>query len=158
MLLKSERKEGIALPAENQQSVQQQMPLPPPPKREAERQIRLQPRSQAMRQSPPLFIKLEKYSDVVRNVQELQAYAAEMRRTVDMLVETEQRLHRGIEGAYNALEGLNDRLSTLTKRLAGEQQEGQKPMNVQKASELTGYVKDVHGELDKIMSDLENIR
>ncbi|MBI2676003.1 MAG: hypothetical protein HYX24_06080 [Candidatus Aenigmarchaeota archaeon] len=158
MFLKQERKEGIALPAERQEISAPQPVSAAIPGQAEERQNILQPRMQSAQRSPPLFIKLDRYSEVVRNVQELQAYAMEVRRTVDMLAETEQRLNKVIGGAYKAMEGLDERLSLLTKRLAGEQQDMQNMPRAQKESEVTVYIKDVHGELDKIMDDLQKIR
>jgi hypothetical protein len=105
--------------------------------------------------SPPLFVKVEKYNDIVQNLQKLQSQTAGLKKTLDTLTEVEHRLHRSLEASYRTLDGLTTVISLIMGKLS-QKSPIHSPEMKKSDNMIDGYFKGVSRELDKIKSELEH--
>ena len=132
-----------------------QMPAAPePPRRPRER---LQPAPSEAR-TPPLFIKIDKYKEIVQNLQRLKSYALSLRDALDALDDIEKELKTGIQITQKALDDFNSMIAMMDSRLIrlsegedGGEFESEAPEN------MDDYVKNVYDQIAKIRDELRTI-
>lgn len=118
--------------------------------------------------SPPLFIKIEKYREVVRHLVEVKTYMLNLRDALDVIADVNREIENGIDIARKTLDELNvtvtnldsfivrpESIEDITESFEGEG--GERGQSYAKSRELEGYVKDVYGQLEKLKGQLKNI-
>ena len=103
--------------------------------------------------SPPLFIKVEKYDELIKNLQQLRAYALSIRDALDTLIDIHRSLQMGINITQRALDKLNTVLASLDESLY---QTGEKP-KTEKPKEIEEYIRNLQNEMEKIKKELKDI-
>ncbi|MBI4173294.1 MAG: hypothetical protein HY519_01095 [Candidatus Aenigmarchaeota archaeon] len=106
------------------------------------------------KESPPLFVRVEKYNDILRSISDLKSYSAEIRQSLDILAETEQKLSKGLAASYRNLDALNTIISLLTTRLVSHQRPDAKALA---GSDIGHYFKDIHKEMEKLKTELKTV-
>lgn len=105
---------------------------------------------------PPLFIKVDRYKDIVKNVQQLRTYTVGLRDTLDALGEMEKELKVGVDMCHKALDRVNIVLTFLdTKFLRLQGLENVEPER--QSDEIERYVRGVHEQMEKLKQNLKNI-
>ncbi len=135
-----------------------QMPAAPePPRRPAVRRERLQP-SESEAKSPPLFIKIDKYKDLVQNLQRLKSYALSLRDALDALDDIEKELKTGIQMTQKALDDFNAIIAVLdTKLIRLSEGEDGGEFEEEAPEHMDDYIKNVYDQIAKIRDDLRTI-
>lgn len=108
--------------------------------------------------SPPLFVKVDKYNDIIQNLQKLKLQTTGLRKTLDSLTEVERKLHRGLEASYRTLDALTTIVSLIMDKLSQKQvpQYSDIQKRIKTESVIEGYFKNVNKELEKIKTELEH--
>lgn len=127
-----------------------ELPMPP-----METAVEVPAPRQAKPVSPPLFIKIDKYRDVLKNVQELKSFSVGLRDAMDALAEVEHELKVGMEIANKALDRFNTLLSLLDSKLM--RIEGMEEGEVQTPKEIDDYVKGLYDQIERIKHELRTI-
>ncbi|MEM5797968.1 MAG: hypothetical protein QW703_00235 [Candidatus Aenigmatarchaeota archaeon] len=102
--------------------------------------------------APPVFIKIDKYSDVVRNLNRLREGMINLRDALHMLSNAEKELQANIENVYRLLDKVADSLGFLDDVLLRAFKE--KPAG---REDLEGYVKELYNQIEKIKSQLRTV-
>jgi len=106
---------------------------------------------------PPLFIKIDKYKEIIQNLQRLKSYALSLRDAMDALNDIEKELRTGIEITHKALDDFNAIIALMDSkliRLAGGDEgdfEGDVPEH------MDDYIKGVYDQISKIRDELRTI-
>lgn len=112
--------------------------------------------SESSAEGPPLFIKVDKYKEIVRNVQQLRSYVVGLRDALDALAEMEKELRVGIDMSHKALDRLNIVITFLdTKFLRMQGLENLEPE--QHSEEIEEYVRGVHEQMEKLRQNLKKM-
>jgi hypothetical protein len=109
---------------------------------------------------PPLFIKLDKYGEVVDSIQKLKSTALGLRDALDALDDVEKELRNGLSITQKALDSFNTVLTTLDSRLLKvEHMDEPRPSGEAKAArrEVNAYIRDVYDQIEKIKGELKSI-
>jgi hypothetical protein len=105
--------------------------------------------------SPPVFIKIDKYTDIVKNLQKLKSYSLSLRDAIDALSDIEKELTTGISIANKALDDFNTIIAILDSKLlrasAIEEFDIGAPADVEK------YIKGIYDQMDKIKTELKEM-
>ena len=105
--------------------------------------------------SPPVFIKIDKYTDIVKNLSNLKSYALSLRDALDALADIEKELTTGISIAHKALDDFNTIIAVLDSKLlrasAIRDTEINQPQDVDK------YIKGIYEQMEKIKTDLRGM-
>lgn len=146
---------------------EKKLPLPPePPKIEVPRpedfekveesveSLHAKPMPVSEQKAPPLFIKVERYKDIIKNIQELKSYALGLRDALDALADIEKELRSGLELTNRALDKFNTIVSLLDAKLL-KFREGETIAEVPK--EMDEYVKGLYDQVEKIRHELRMI-
>ena len=107
--------------------------------------------------APPLFIRVDKYKEIIVNLQRLKSYALSLRDALDALDDIEKELKTGIELTQKALDDFNAIISLLDAkliRLSGGE-EGEE--GVEAPEHMDNYIKNVYEQIQKIRDDLKTI-
>lgn len=106
--------------------------------------------------APPLFIKIDKYQDVVDSLQKLKSLSLGLRDALDALADIEKELTTGINIAHKALDDFNTIISILDSKLMrmGEMGTGK---GVQRSGDINSYVRGIYDQMDRIKQDLRNV-
>ncbi|MEM5871416.1 MAG: hypothetical protein QW051_00935, partial [Candidatus Aenigmatarchaeota archaeon] len=90
------------------------VPLPPSKLPELKQQVGEKPVSKPPQpSSPPLFIKVERYREIIRAIQDLRTYILNLRDALDILKDMQREIANGIEIAHKTLDDLNIIASNL---------------------------------------------
>ncbi len=109
---------------------------------------------------PPLFIKLDKYGEMVESIQKLKSTALGLRDALDALDDVEKELRNGLAITQKALDSFNTVLTVLdSKLLRAEHVNEPRASPEEKAarSEVNAYIKDVYDQIEKIKNELKAI-
>jgi len=161
-----------------------QPPKPPEPNREAKPMVtedaepsklrlpplKIPPPKRVPSGSPPLFIKVDKYREVLRNIRNLRSYILNLRDALDVLEDMQKELANGVHVAQRTVDELNIILSSLDsfflkphvvehEEREEEMEEVYKPRHPEAPApkEVEGYVRNVYGELEKLRNQLKSI-
>jgi hypothetical protein len=142
-------------------SVPAMPPAPLPPRRPVQRSIQPADRDAESRGQegpyPPLFIKIDKYKEIIQNLQRLKSYALSLRDALDALNDIEKELKTGIEITQKALDDFNAIIAVMDSKLirltGGEEGEfeGEVPEH------MDDYIKGVYDQISKIRDELRTI-
>lgn len=156
-----------------QEAVTSGMPLPPPKKLPPATKARPKPMpAKPVRQrepdyeeeeayeprkssSPPLFIKIDKYRELVSEIQRLKSYALGLRDALDTLAEVEIELKQGMDIANKALDTFNSIITALDSKLLRVQ--GMEPEETGIPPEMEDYIKGVQEQIERIRQELKTI-
>jgi len=106
---------------------------------------------------PPLFIRIDKYKELIQNLQRLKSYALSLRDALDALNDIEKELRTGIDLTQKALDDFNAIISVMDAkliRLSGGEEgelEGEAPEH------MDDYIKGVYDQISKIRDELKTI-
>jgi hypothetical protein len=145
-----------------------QQPLPPPPlpasrvpvPKQAQ-QLPFEPRieparvASSNRPSPPLFIKIDKYRELVQNIKELRSGALSLRDALDALTDIEKELRNGINITQNALDRFNTIMTAIDSKLL---KVGAEEDVIEVPKDMDDYVKQLYDHVERIKHDLKTIK
>ena len=106
---------------------------------------------------PPLFIRIDKYKEIIQNLQRLKSYSLSLRDALDALNDIEKELRTGIDLTQKALDDFNAIISVMDAkliRLSGGEEgelEGEAPEH------MDDYIKGVYDQISKIRDELKTI-
>ena len=113
--------------------------------------------------APPLFIKVERYRDVIQNVHKLKSYALSLRDALDALTEIQKQLQLGLSVTQKALDKFNSIIAGLDTKLAkGKAPETDvkgiiKEIKAETPREIEQYVKALYEQMERIRQELQAI-
>lgn len=118
-------------------------------------------KSESKRPSPPIFVKVEKYKDIVENLHGLKTQAVGLRDTLEVLLDVEAELKRALDVTNRTLDSFNTLLSGLESQLTrvtpDEERVNLNNLPIKPPNEIDGFVKDLHEHIEKIKDELESI-
>ena len=126
----------------------QPLPTPQPPSipKKIEKPVK--------KETPPVFIKVDKYEEIVKALQNLKSKALTLRDALDALDDMEKELRTAIALSHKALDYFNEAISILDARLL--KIEGIEPEEA-KENDMDSYIKGIHDQIEKIKSELKTI-
>lgn len=118
--------------------------------------------------SPPLFVKIDKYTDIQTQLGELRAYSNTMRRTIDKLAESHKKLHMSLTMTYNTLDRIDNSIRNLENKFSNRVMKTPAshdpadtrtfPVHHASDAELETYLKDINKQVSKIKTELNSVR
>jgi len=119
--------------------------------------------SRAARDAPPLFIKVDRYREVLEHIERLRSFALSLRDALDAMTDMEREVQAGLAICHKALDSLNGTLSTLHSNLSSSHVDEShirsvtEPIRVETPKEIEEYVKGMYQQMERIKRDLEAI-
>lgn len=106
---------------------------------------------------PPLFIRVDKYKEVIQNLQRLKSYSLSLRDALDALNDIEKELKTGIELIQKALDDFNAIISLLDAKLIRLTVGEEEGAEIEAPEHMEMYIKGVYEQIQKIRDDLRAI-
>jgi hypothetical protein len=110
--------------------------------------------------SPPLFIKVTKYRDILQHINNLKSYILGLRDTMDALREIQSELNKAIGLSNRTLDHINSMVGAIDSRMTaiGEPEEMlDMPGQAGPPADIEAYIKDLYNHMEKIKSELKTI-
>jgi hypothetical protein len=105
--------------------------------------------------SPPVFIKIDKYSDIVKNLQKLKSYALSLRDALDALADIEKELTTGISIGHKALDDFNTIIAILDSKLL--RASAIEEFDIGAPGDMDKYIKGIYDQMEKIKDELKDL-
>ena len=136
-------------------------PAPPAPKKKAPKAPELKI-LEGLPKNPPLFVKVEKYKDLMQSVKKLKSYSISLRDAIDALTDIEKELQAGLSITHKALDAFNTIISVLDAKLSSAHSAGdihieEAKSEVKPPKEIENYVKSLYEQIERIRSELKSI-
>ncbi len=106
--------------------------------------------------SPPVFIKIDKYAEMVRQIRKLKSYAMNLRDALDALNDIEKEISTGIAISHKALDDFNNVITMLDSRLS--RTTSIKEVESSDNEEIDNYIKGIYDQMERIKGELSNIQ
>ena len=114
------------------------------------------PETEVKSKIPPLFVKLEKYNEIIANIKTLKSYVLALRDALDALNDMEKELKRGFEVIQRAVDKINMVVANLDEKLL--KLEGiERKISVEPSKEIENYIKSLYEETEKIKEELKSL-
>lgn len=130
--------------------IEGEVPAAPKPEKHIERSLHT-----PMPGSPPLFIKVDKYNDVVENLGRLKSFSLSLRDALDALADIEKELTTGITIAHKALDEFNTIISILDSKLT--KMDRLRVDSHTGPKEVDSYVRNIYNQMDRIKQELQTV-
>lgn len=105
--------------------------------------------------SPPVFIKVDKYTDIVKHLQKLKGYSLSLRDALDALSDIEKEINTGISIAHRALDDFNTIISTLDSKIT--KADTTSDIDIDSSEDVDEYVKGIYDQMEKIKAELRSV-
>ncbi len=138
------------------------------------------PQSRRGSDSPPLFIKIEKYRDIIKNIMEAKSFILNIKDAMDALEDVQKQISDGVKVAQKTLDDLNTNLANLDsffiKPGRGGTGSAPAPQRVpsqppsppgtpdqgvpqpRRSQPADKYADDVYGQLERLRSQLKSLK
>jgi hypothetical protein len=158
--LSRETKESAKLPVprapepDSEENEETQELAPPAPRKE----LKPQKQIDMPEGTPPLFIKIDKYGEIVRNMQRLKSFSLGLRDALDALSDIEKELNTGLTIANRALDNFNTTISMMDTKLLRIAGTNETDRESDVPDELDDYIKNVYEQMTKLKHELKTIQ
>lgn len=101
--------------------------------------------------SAPVFIKIDKYKDIIKSLQDLKSYSLGLRDALDAVGEMEKEIRNGLDISQKALDRFNQSIAVLDAKLL-KLQGAPGPANV--PEDVDEYIKNLYNQVEKLRHEL----
>ena len=117
--------------------------------------------------SPPLFIKVDRYDEIVKNIRDLKSSILNLRDSLDVLEDMQKEIANGIEIAHRSIDELNSAITNLDSFFMRPQgirhhmDEDISPVGRPGGSgrpPVEDEMRDVYGQVEKLRDQLKAMR
>ncbi len=108
------------------------------------------------RHSPPVFIKIERYKELLDDVQKLRSYTLGLRDALDAMGEIEKELKTAMSLSNKVLDKINIIISSLDMKLlqkSGPAVDTEHP--IKPPEDVENYVKGIYEQIEKLKTELK---
>ncbi len=108
--------------------------------------------------SPPVFVKLERYREILEDVQKLRSYSLGLRDALDAMGEIEKEFKTAMSLTNKVLDKVNIIISSLDMKLlqkSGPNMDTLPP--IKPPEDVDNYVKGIYEQIDKLKAELQSI-
>ena len=102
---------------------------------------------------PPVFIKIDKYREVVEQLHTLKSCSLSLRDALDALAEVERELQQGLSMSHRALDKFNTIITNIDSKITRVPSKGSG--RTDEGEELENYVRGVHDQMEKVKKGLK---
>ena len=109
--------------------------------------------------SPPVFVKVERYKDLLGDIQQLRSYSLGMRDALDAMSDIEKELKAAMSLTHKVLDKLNMIISSLDMKLLRKAgpimpDEG---MPVKPPADIENNIKEIYEQIERLKGELHTI-
>jgi len=129
--------------------------------REIKKAVQLEPAlnvSKPSPRSPPVFIKLDRFKELLGDVQQLRSYSLGLRDALDAMSEIEKEFKTAMNLTNKVLDKVNMILSSIDmKLLKGGGTTPSEAMSIKPPPEIESYVQGIYEQIEKLKGELQSI-
>jgi hypothetical protein len=104
---------------------------------------------------PSVFIKVDKYTDIVRALKRLKSHAMSLRDALDALGDIEKEIATGISIGHRAIDEFNNIIAGLDAKLLRAHHLDD--FDVGSSPEMDEYIKNIYEQMEKIRNELKEL-
>ncbi len=108
---------------------------------------------------PPVFIKVERFKELLDDIQQLRSYSLGLRDAIDAMSEIEKEFKVAMNLTNKVLDKVNMLLSSIDMKLLkkGGEPPPAEAMSIKPPPEIENYVKGIYDQIEKLKGELQSI-
>jgi hypothetical protein len=108
--------------------------------------------------SPPVFVKVERYRELLEDIQKLRSYSLGLRDAIDAMSEIEKEFKTAMDLTNKVLDKVNIIISSLDMKLLRKTgiSHDEAP-SVKPPEEVETYLKGIYDQVDKLKTELQTL-
>ena len=108
--------------------------------------------------SPPVFVKVERYRELLEDLQQLRSYSLGLRDALDAMSELEKEFKTAMGLTHKVLDKLNIIISSIDMKLLRRQDsEAGGESSIRPPPEIEEYVKSIYEQIDRLKTELHSL-
>ena len=108
--------------------------------------------------SPPVFVKVDRYKELLDDVAKMRSYSLGMRDALDVMSELEKEFKTAMSLTNKVMDKLNILLSSIDMKLTRKGSETpEESMSIKPPPEIEQYVKGIYEQIDKLKTELQSL-
>jgi hypothetical protein len=107
--------------------------------------------------SVPVFIKIERYKELLDDVQKLRSYSLGLRDAIDAMAEIEKEFKTAMTITNKVLDKVNILLSSIDMKLLRRSAETAEEDMPQPPEEIESYVKGIYEQIERLKGELQSM-
>lgn len=107
--------------------------------------------------SPPVFVKVERYRELLEDLQQLRSYSLGLRDALDAMSELEKEFKTAMGITHKVLDKLNIIISSLDMKLLRKQDESGGESSIRPPPEIEEYVKGIYEQIERLKTELHSL-
>jgi Mg2+ and Co2+ transporter CorA len=109
--------------------------------------------------SPPVFVKVDRYKELLQDIQKLRSYSLGLRDALDAMSEIEKEFKSAMELTNKVLDKVNIIISSLDMKLLKKTgaSHGDDDSAVKPPAEVETYLKGIYDQVEKLKSELQTL-
>ncbi len=111
-----------------------------------------------MSASPPVFVKVDRYRELLQDIQKLRSYSLGLRDALDAMSEIEKEFKTAMELTNKVLDKVNIIISSLDMKLlkkTGVSHDDDS--DIKPPAEVESYLKGIYDQVEKLKSELQTL-
>jgi hypothetical protein len=110
------------------------------------------------RSSPPVFVKIERYRELLEDVQKLRSYSLGLRDALDAMAEIEKEFKTAMSLTNKVLDKVNILISSLDMKLLQKSGPGMDALEpIKPPEDVENYVRGIYEQIDKLKAELQTL-
>jgi len=108
--------------------------------------------------SPPVFVKVDRYRELLDDIQKLRSYSLGLRDALDAMNEIEKEFKAAMTLTNKVLDKVNIIISSLDMKLLKKTgvSHGEEP-KIKPPEEVEGYLRGIYDQVEKLKAELQSI-
>ncbi len=109
------------------------------------------------RGSPPVFVKLERYKEILDDVQKLRSYSLGLRDAIDAMADIEKELKTAMTLINKVLDKVNILISAVDSKLLQKAGPSSALSTIKPPEDVESYVKGIYDQIEKLKGELKTL-
>ncbi len=109
------------------------------------------------RGSPPVFVKLDRYKEILDDVQKLRSYALGLRDAIDAMADIEKEFKTAMTLTNKVLDKVNILISSVDSKLLQKAGPSSDLSTIKPPEDVESYVKGIYDQIEKLKGEMKTL-
>jgi Mg2+ and Co2+ transporter CorA len=107
--------------------------------------------------SPPVFVKIDRYKDLLEDIQKLRSYSLGLRDAIDAMADIEKEFKTAMNLTNKVLDKVNILVSSIDMKLLQKHGSSAVLSTIKPPEDVENYVKGIYDQIEKLKTELKSL-
>jgi len=107
--------------------------------------------------SPPVFVKLERYKEILQDIQKLKSYTLGLRDALDAMADIEKEFKTAMNLSDKVLDKVNILISSLDMKMLQKSGPLTALTPIKPPTDIENYVKGIYEQIERLKTELQSL-